>query len=122
MSCEVKPSSRSQDEKAFMARTSPRLCIRRGRLIACDYDITLPDVLEARHIVVATGAKPAELKIPGAEHLATSDRGIAMQRRMLEQDIRKVMEGGDPAGVRFDEDGALIHVPSGNFYRKPAAA
>jgi hypothetical protein len=36
-------------EKAFMARTSPRLCIRRGRLIACDYDITLSDVLEARH-------------------------------------------------------------------------
>jgi len=36
-------------EKAFMARTSPRLCIRRGRLIACDYDITLADVLEARH-------------------------------------------------------------------------
>ncbi len=36
-------------EKAFMARTSPRLCIRRGRLIACDYDVTLPDVLEARH-------------------------------------------------------------------------
>jgi hypothetical protein len=36
-------------EKAFMARTSPRLCIRRGRLIRCDYDVTLPDVLEARH-------------------------------------------------------------------------
>ena len=36
-------------EKAFMARTSPSLAIRRGRLIACDYDITLPDVIEARH-------------------------------------------------------------------------
>jgi hypothetical protein len=36
-------------EKAFMARTSPRLCIRRGRLIQCDYDVTLSDVLEARH-------------------------------------------------------------------------
>jgi hypothetical protein len=36
-------------EKAFMARTSPKLCIRRGRRIECDYDITLPDVLEARH-------------------------------------------------------------------------
>jgi hypothetical protein len=36
-------------EKAFMARTSPHLCIRRGRLIECDYDITLPDVLEGRH-------------------------------------------------------------------------
>ena len=36
-------------EKAFIARTSPSLNIRRGRLIACDYDITLSDVLEARH-------------------------------------------------------------------------
>lgn len=36
-------------EKAFMARTSPQLCIRRGRLIACDYDITHEDVVEARH-------------------------------------------------------------------------
>lgn len=36
-------------EKAFIARTSPQLCIRRGRLIACDYDITLSDVLEGRH-------------------------------------------------------------------------
>ena len=36
-------------EKAFIARTSPKLNIRRGRLIACDYDITLDDVLQARH-------------------------------------------------------------------------
>jgi hypothetical protein len=36
-------------EKAFIARTSPSLCIRRGRLVTCDYDITLSDVLEAQH-------------------------------------------------------------------------
>jgi hypothetical protein len=36
-------------EKAFITRTSPSLCIRRGRLIVCDYDITLDDVLQARH-------------------------------------------------------------------------
>ena len=36
-------------QKAFIARSSPSLCIRRGRLIACDYDITREDVLEARH-------------------------------------------------------------------------
>ncbi|MFW6108286.1 MAG: FAD-dependent oxidoreductase, partial [bacterium] len=36
-------------EKAFMARTSPKLCIRRGRRIACDYDITHQDVVGARH-------------------------------------------------------------------------
>ncbi len=36
-------------EKVFIARSSPSLCIRRGRLIACDYDITLDDVLNGRH-------------------------------------------------------------------------
>jgi len=36
-------------EKAFIARTSPRLNIRRGRCVACDYDITHEDVIEARH-------------------------------------------------------------------------
>ena len=35
-------------ENAFIARSSPALCIRRGRLIECDYDITLSDVLDAR--------------------------------------------------------------------------
>ncbi len=36
-------------EKAFIARTSPKLCIRRGRQIQCDYDITHEDVIEGRH-------------------------------------------------------------------------
>ena len=36
-------------EKAFIARTSPTLNIRRARVIACDYDITLADVTEGRH-------------------------------------------------------------------------
>jgi hypothetical protein len=36
-------------EKAFIARTSPKLCIRRGRLITCDYDMSHEDVIEGRH-------------------------------------------------------------------------
>ncbi len=36
-------------EKAFIARSSPSLSIRRGRLITCDYDITLDDVLSGQH-------------------------------------------------------------------------
>jgi hypothetical protein len=36
-------------EKAFIARTSPSLCIRRGRLVTCDYDISHDDVVEGRH-------------------------------------------------------------------------
>ena len=57
------------------------------------------------------------ISLHSEEHLATSDRGIAMQRRVLERDIRKVMDGGDPEGVFFDEKDAMVHVPSGNFYR-----
>ena len=36
-------------ERAFIARTSPSFSIRRARLITCDYDITLADILKARH-------------------------------------------------------------------------
>jgi hypothetical protein len=36
-------------EKAFIARTSPSLAIRRGRLITCDYDITHEDVINGVH-------------------------------------------------------------------------
>lgn len=36
-------------EKAFIARTSPSLVIRRGRQIFCDYDITHEDVIDGRH-------------------------------------------------------------------------
>ena len=35
--------------KAFIARTSPSLNIRRARLITSDYDITHEDVIEGRH-------------------------------------------------------------------------
>lgn len=54
------------------------------------------------------------------EHLATSDRGIGMLRRMVRQQITRVAEGGDPEGVHFDEKEALLHVLSGNFYTTPA--
>ena len=57
------------------------------------------------------------ISLHSEEHLATSDRGIAMQRRALEREIRKVMEGGDPEGVILDPAKELVHVPSGNFFR-----
>ncbi|HKD23866.1 MAG TPA: Rieske 2Fe-2S domain-containing protein [Rhizomicrobium sp.] len=56
------------------------------------------------------------ISLHSEEHLVTSDRGIAMQRRMLEREIRKVMDGGDPLGVAFGTDD-MVRVPSGNFFR-----
>ena len=62
------------------------------------------------------------ISLHSEEHLATSDRGIAMQRRFLEQDIKTVMAGGDPRGAIFDPAKETIRVPSGNFFRQPQAA
>jgi len=36
-------------EKAFAARSAPSTNVRRGRVIACDHDISLEDVLGGRH-------------------------------------------------------------------------
>lgn len=36
-------------ERAFITRTSPSLCIRRGRLISCDYDISHENVIDGEH-------------------------------------------------------------------------
>ena len=62
------------------------------------------------------------ISLHSEEHLVTSDRGIMLQRRMLEKQIDVVREGGDPVGVHFDAAKALVHVRSGNFYRAARAA
>jgi nitrite reductase/ring-hydroxylating ferredoxin subunit len=56
------------------------------------------------------------------EHLATSDRGIVMLRRLLKREIKLVQEGGDPIGVTFDPDKALFCTGGGNFFRSGSAA
>jgi phenylpropionate dioxygenase-like ring-hydroxylating dioxygenase large terminal subunit len=56
------------------------------------------------------------------EHLATSDRGIVMLRRLLKEQIRLVQNGGDPIGVTFDPANAYFKTGGGNFYRNASAA
>jgi phenylpropionate dioxygenase-like ring-hydroxylating dioxygenase large terminal subunit len=56
------------------------------------------------------------------EHLVMSDRGIAMMRRMLRDNIKTVADGGNPLGVAFDEKDATVRVPSGNFIKARDAA
>ncbi len=36
------------------------------------------DLLEGRYVVIATGQRPADLKIPGTEHLTTSDQFLEL--------------------------------------------
>ena len=56
------------------------------------------------------------VSLHGEEHLASSDRGIIMLRKLLRQQIKVVAEGGDPAGVIFDAARETVRIPSGNFF------
>lgn len=49
------------------------------------------------------------------EHLASSDRGIAMLRRLFRNQVRIVAEGGNPLGTAFDERDGLIQFEAGNY-------
>ena len=50
-----------------------------------------------------------------AEHLATSDRGIAMLRRVLHRALETVAAGGDPPGVSRDPQAPLVVFEAGNY-------
>ena len=52
------------------------------------------------------------------EHLAASDTGVAMLRRQLREQIKRVQDGGDPIGVHFDPAAPPYHIGAGNFYRE----
>ena len=56
------------------------------------------------------------------EHLATTDKGIVMLRRLLRKEIEKVLAGGDPAGGIFDEAQQVIKVEGGTFFTRPDRA
>ena len=54
------------------------------------------------------------------EHLATSDRGIVMLRRYLQQQLEAMQRGEDPAGVSFDEQAPAVYFDAGNFLEDAA--
>ena len=50
-----------------------------------------------------------------AEHLATSDRGIVMLRRLLQRQLDALREGRDPAGLIRDPSAAPLRFEAGNY-------
>jgi phenylpropionate dioxygenase-like ring-hydroxylating dioxygenase large terminal subunit len=47
------------------------------------------------------------------EHLAASDRGISMLRRLLKRQLQEVAAGHDPLGVGFDADAPPVRFEAG---------
>jgi phenylpropionate dioxygenase-like ring-hydroxylating dioxygenase large terminal subunit len=54
------------------------------------------------------------------EHLASSDRGVALVRRQLRRQLEAIADGKDPAGVGFDAAAPPIVLEAGNFVPIPA--
>lgn len=52
------------------------------------------------------------------EHLATTDRGIVMLRRLLKEQLEALAEGRDPAGVSFDPAAPPVRFRAGNFLQE----
>jgi nitrite reductase/ring-hydroxylating ferredoxin subunit len=62
------------------------------------------------------------IAVHSREHLATTDKGIAMLRRLLKRQVRVVVGGGDPIGVAFNETDAVLRFDAGNYLADAAAA
>jgi nitrite reductase/ring-hydroxylating ferredoxin subunit len=55
------------------------------------------------------------------EHLVTSDRGIALLRRVLRRQLERLEAGLDPAGVSFDAEAPPVRFEAGNWIEEPPA-
>jgi phenylpropionate dioxygenase-like ring-hydroxylating dioxygenase large terminal subunit len=55
------------------------------------------------------------ITIHSEEHLAQSDRGVLMVRRMLQQQLEAIAQGRDPVGVSFDPQAPPIVFEAGNY-------
>lgn len=51
----------------------------------------------------------------GDDHLTTTDQGVAMLRRMMARQIRRVADGGDPPGLIHDDADVVVPITGGNF-------
>jgi hypothetical protein len=55
------------------------------------------------------------------EHLASSDRGVAMFRRLYREAVQAVVDGHDPIGASAGEN-MLVQVRAGNYLIPMASA
>lgn len=63
-----------------------------------------------------------KISLHAGDHLTTTDQGIAMIRRLMAKQRRAVENGGDPIGIRFDDDAALVRVEGGNYFEGEPSA
>jgi nitrite reductase/ring-hydroxylating ferredoxin subunit len=78
------------------------------------------DLTEAEHQLYPgdweAQTSQGEITFHSEEHLASTDQGIAMLRRLLLRQVKIVAEGGDPEGWTQSPGEELVRSDSGNFH------
>ena len=97
----------------------PGLYSRRSRLAQHDGKIwtEMSDAEHQRHpddFEAQRGQGPVNLH--SEEHLVSSDRGVAMLRRLLGNEIKAVVEGQAALGTADPGAAGMVHVRAGNFF------
>ncbi len=104
----------SKDHVGVPLNTAPEFGGKRWSEMTDEEHYITPGDWEAQH-------GQGRITLHSEEHLMTSDRGVAMLRRKLRDQIKIVREGGDPVGVAFDSSNSLLRTGAGNYYRKTPA-
>lgn len=63
-----------------------------------------------------------EITLHSEEHLVSSDRGVALLRRVLRKEAERVAAGEDPMGVCVGASAHLVELSAGNFLDAAAPA
>jgi glutathione reductase (NADPH) len=80
-----------------MARREVKVIEGRGAFVAPNAVRVGDRLLEAKHVVIATGSKPRPLSIPGAEHMITSDEMLSERERP----VSVIFVGGGVISLEF---------------------
>ena len=88
--------------------SSPRLVPARWEELTPEEHQRYPGDYEAQ-------AGQGPITFHSEEHLASSDKGVAMLRRIMTQQLAAIAEGRDPIGVTFGESAPPVRFEAGNF-------
>ena len=95
-------------EKGEIAKSRSRLGGKLWEELTDEEHQRLPGDYEAQ---VGQGA----ITYHSEEHLATTDQGVVMLRRLLQRQLDAIAQGKDPVGVVFSEKDALVTFDAGNY-------
>jgi nitrite reductase/ring-hydroxylating ferredoxin subunit len=88
---------------------------RRRRAMQADKTAADPDYFQRYPGDWEAQGSQGPITLHSEEHLATSDRGIVMLRRLFQQQLNAIAEGRNPLGVAFEPGQELVQLEAGQY-------